>query len=132
MKNITFEEFKKLPEYQQFEKDNPSSGLLKVQVFTADQAIPLPEVEIFVTKEYGDYNITFFRGVTDSSGIIDDIKLPSPGGDYNEETKEIPKYAMYNISACCERLNAIKKYEVGIFSGVKVLQYIKMNREGAI
>lgn len=132
MKNITFEEFKKLPEYQEFEKENPSFGFLKVQVFTADQAIPLPDVEIFVNREYRDYNISFFRGVTDSSGIVDNIKLPSPGGDYNIETQEIPKFAQYDVSACCERLNAIKKYKVQIFSGVKIVQYVKMNKEGDI
>lgn len=132
MKNITFDEFRKLPEYQDFEKENPSFGLLKIQVFTADQAIPLPDVEIFVTREYGDYNITFFKGVTDSSGIVDNIHLPSPGGDYNIETQEIPKYALYDISACCERLNTIKKYKVEIYSGVKIVQYVKMNKEGVI
>lgn len=132
MKNITFDEFKKLDEYQDFEKENPSFGFLKVQVFTADQAILLPDVEIFVTREYGDYNITFFKGVTDSSGIVDNIELPSPAGDYNIETQEIPKYALYDISACCERLNTIKKYKVEIFSGVKIVQYVKMNKEGVV
>lgn len=132
MKNITFEEFKKLPEYKTFEKDNSSFGLLKVQVFTADQAIPIPDVEIFVTKEIGEYNVLFFQGMTDSSGIIDNIKLPAPSGDYNIDTLEIPKYSMYDIAACCERLNAVKRYEIGVFNNVKVLQYIRMNKEGVI
>ena len=32
--------------YQQFLKDNPSTGTLKVQIFMAEQAIPIPNVNI--------------------------------------------------------------------------------------
>lgn len=130
MKDISLEEFKKTEEYQQFIKENPSTGILKVQAFTADQAIPVPDTEIFVTKKIGDYNVLFFKGVTDSSGIIDNIALPAPGGEYNETTFEIPKYTTYDLIASNSRYNVIQQYQISMFGDVRVLQYIKMLPNG--
>lgn len=45
---ISLEEFKKTKEYASFIKENPDIGLLKVQVFIAQQALPAPK---------GDYNL---------------------------------------------------------------------------
>lgn len=126
MNNISLEEFKKLPEYQQFIAENPSKGILKVQVFTADQAIPLADTEIYITKEIGDYNVLFFQGITDSSGIIDNIELPAPGGEYNAETFEIPKFTTYNLIASNEMYKTIKQYQLSMFGDIRVLQYVKM------
>ena len=73
--SISLEQFKTIPEYQEFIKENPETGLLKVQAFTADQAIPLPNTKIFITKQIGDNDVLFFSGETNSSGIIDKIEL---------------------------------------------------------
>lgn len=126
MQNISLEEFKKTEVYQEFITQNPDKGTLKVQVFTADQAIPIPDTEIYITKEIGDYNVLFFQGVTDSSGIIDNIELPAPGGEYNVETFEIPKSTTYNLVASNDKYKEIKQYNISMFGGVRVLQYIKM------
>lgn len=131
MNNISLEEFEKLPEYQQFIKENPSTGTLKIQVFTADQAIPIEGADIFITKTIGDYNVLFFKGVTDSSGIIDNISLPAPGGEYNETTFEIPKYTTYELVANSNVFKTIKQYEVAMFGDVRVLQYVKMLPSGS-
>lgn len=132
MNNISLEEFKKLPEYQQFIEENPSAGSLKIQVFTADQAIPIENANIFITKKIGNYNVLFFRGVTDSSGIIDNIILPAPGGEYNIETFEVPKYTIYDLIANSDKYKTIKQYEIAMFGDVRVLQYVKMlpNKSG--
>lgn len=126
MQNISLEEFKKTEAYQEFIAQNPDKGILKVQVFTADQAIPIPDTEIYITKEIGDYNVLFFQGVTDSSGIIDNIELPAPGGEYNVETFEMPKSTAYNLVASNDKYKEIKQYNISMFGGVRVLQYIKM------
>ena len=46
--------------YQQFLKDNPSTGILKVQIFMAEQAIPIPNVNITIEKEVSKIELNFF------------------------------------------------------------------------
>lgn len=126
MQNISLAEFKNTEEYQKFIQENPSVGSLKVQVFTADQAIPLPNTQIFITKEIGNYNVIFFEGITNSSGVIDNIVLPAPDGGYNIEKYELPTYTNYKLVARNNLYNAIKEYTISMFGNTKVLQYIKI------
>lgn len=127
---ITLDEFKKMPEYQTFIKDNPSTGTLKVQAFTTDQAIPIPNTQVFITKDIGGINVLFFEGITNMSGIIDNIVLPAPSGEYDVEKYEVPKYTTYDIIVSNALYKALKQYQIAMFGDVKVLQYIKMTPNG--
>lgn len=130
MNNITLEQFKNLPEYQNYLQNNPSTGVLKVQVFTADQAIPIPNTQVYITKLIDNYNVLFFEGVTDSSGIIDNIILPAPSGDFNLDDFVTPSYTTYQLVASNDELKQIKQYQISMFGDVKVLQYVKMSDGG--
>lgn len=121
---ISYEDFKKMPEYENFIKENPGVGLLKVQAFTAYNAIPIENTEIVISKDFGDTKVVFFRGVTDSSGIIDNISLPTPA--VNVSSYEAPEYTLYDLTAINVLYESIKKYLVGMFSDIKVIQYVKM------
>ena len=124
MELISFEEFKKLNEYQQFILDNPDVGYLKVQAFTAYGAIPIENVNIVISKDIGNYKVIFFQGVTNSSGIISDIMLPAPETITNPDTT--PAYTIYNMTAIHSEYETIKNYSIGMFGNVRVLQYVKM------
>ena len=54
---ISYEEFSKTEEYKAFAVVNPEQGSLKVMAFTADQAIPIEDAEIIITKEIGGNNV---------------------------------------------------------------------------
>lgn len=123
---ISYEEFQKTDAYPTFAKQNSDVGYLKVQAFMADQAIPIPDVEILITKEIGDDVVIFFRGYTDSSGIIDNITLPAPADTYNVSTETFSEFEVYDLTAVKESFQTLKKYTIGMFGGLKVLQYIKM------
>ena len=73
MKIISYEEFKNTDLYEDFILENSDAGNLKVQVFTAYAAIPIPDTKIVVYKDIEEYRVIFFQGVTDSSGIISGI-----------------------------------------------------------
>ena len=79
--------------YQQFLKDNPSTGILKVQIFMAEQAIPIPNVNITIEKEVSKIELNFFEGITDESGIISNIILPAPVIKNSDE----PEYVTYEL-----------------------------------
>lgn len=123
---INFDDFKNSELYESFIDGNPSKGYLKVQAFTTYQTIPIENVEIIITKNFGDTKVLFFRGFTDISGIIDNIELPSPIGTVDLNKYETPQYTLYDMEAVNDFYETIKKYELAIYGDTKVLQYIKM------
>ena len=126
MNFTTLEEFKKTESYQKFIEENPSTGRLKVEVFTAYKAVPIPDTEILITKDIDGSKVLFFRGLTDSSGMISNIELPSPAENKNFKPGDDAQYAMYDVTAIHEGYERIKKYDVAIFGNTGVIQYIKM------
>ncbi len=126
MQLISYEDFKKMDEYKKFIEENPAIGTLKIEAFTAYIAVPIENVEILVTKDFGNYKVIFFNGYTNSSGNIDSIELPAPSGTFNPKTLEVPKYTIYDLSAIHEGYETIKKYNIGIFGNVNTIQYVKM------
>jgi len=125
MEFITYDEFKKMDIYEDFIAKNPSIGYLKVQATTAYGAIAVPDTEITIYKDIGENNVIFFRGNTDSSGIIDNIALPAPLM-VDSTSLETPEYTIYDLNAVNLGYETIKKYSIGMFGGVKVIQNIKM------
>lgn len=123
---ISYEEFSKTDDYQGFVGVNPKQGSLKVMAFTAYQAIPIENAEIIITKEIGGNNVLFFRGYTDSSGIIDNITLPAPTSGYDDDNFQTSSTTSYKLTAIKDKYDSVKQYIINMIGDVKVLQYIKM------
>ena len=126
MNNISYEEFINTSEYQNFIKDNPSTGTLKVFAYTAYKAMPLEKVNVVITKTIGNNIITFYSGFTDSSGIIDNIVLPAPLFEKEANYSNLPKETTYNLKAYLNGYEDINNYIIPIYGGTKMIQYIKM------
>ncbi|MBQ8534256.1 MAG: hypothetical protein IJ463_01070 [Bacilli bacterium] len=128
MEYISFDEFKKLDIYEDFIRVNPDLGVLKIEAFTANEGIPIPDTDIVIYKDIGEYNVVFFKGKTDSNGMIDNIYLPTPKKS-DSMSLEIPLYTVYEMNAFHIGYETIKKYSIGMFGDVKVIQYVKMMPE---
>lgn len=128
MNLMNLEEFKNTYNtvYQEFLKENPATGSLKVEVFTAYKAVPITNAEIIVTKNFGDNAVIFFRGFTNSSGMIEDIKLPAPSFVSAKTPFIEPKYTLYDLHAMHKEYNTVKEERIGMFGNVNIIQYIKM------
>lgn len=124
MDYITFDEFRLLKEYDDFLKENPDTGSLKVKVFTAGGAIPLANTNILILKQIGNYNVLFYNGITDSMGTLEDIVLPTPKSVSNN--MDLPKYTFYEMSAIHVGYQDIKQYTIAMFGNTKVIQYVRM------
>ena len=131
MEYISFDEFKKLDIYNDFIKVNPDLGVLKIEAFTTNEGIPIPDTDIVIYKDIGEYNVVFFKGKTDSNGMIDNIYLPAPKKS-DSMSLEIPLYTVYEMNAFHIGYETIKKYSIGMFGDVKVIQYVKMMPEVVI
>ena len=114
-------------DYEQFAKQNPATGTLKIQAYAANQAFPLADVEIEVSKIIDNHKVVFFEGKTDSSGIIDNITLPAELKKDDIESFNDIYYTTYDLTARYPKTNAVKNYKVGIFDGLKIIQPIKFS-----
>lgn len=130
MKTYSIEEFKNTDEYQEFINDNPSFGSLKIRAYAAREAIPVSGLKIVIQKEIGDNNVIFFEGVTDSSGVIEKIKLPAPKLDSNN--LNAPLYTTYQVLATYAPDNASGIYNVNMYEDICVVQNISIVPEMGI
>lgn len=71
------------PEYEEFIDKFKGRGSLKIQVSVADEAFPVKGVFVDVALVYGDKRFSIYHDVTDSSGIVNEIVLPSAQASEN-------------------------------------------------
>lgn len=130
--NIKDEEFLNSSSYQDFIKENPTEGYLKIRAYAASQAIPISGLNIIISKIIDNNRIIFFEGATNESGIIERIVLPAPR--LLESNLDAPNSTEYDISATYSVDNMETNYKVKIYENVYVIQNIsvvpEMNQGG--
>lgn len=115
--------------YKTFIEENAGEGTLKVQAFVANQAFPLEDINIKVYKNIGNDKVIFFESTTDSSGIIDDIKLPAKLAKEDIEQASDILYTNYEIEAENPESKEKKDYEIAVFSDLKIIQPIRFSND---
>ena len=118
------EEFKNSSIYESFINNNSGKGVLKIEASTASEAYPLKDVEIIISKEFGDNKIVFYKGTTNDSGIIDGIILPTKKIDKEINDASDIVFTTYDLIARYPKYNLEKEYDVTIFDNIKVIQPI--------
>ncbi len=124
IKSSNTELLKNNKDYQLFISQNPGTGTLKIRASSANEALPISNVKIIVSKKIGNDTIIFFEGQTDNSGMINNIKLPTPRKIQNNE--EIPIFTEYDLEAKYEPSNFYKKYEISLCCSISIIQYINI------
>ena len=100
--------------YNSFLLANPTTSSLNIRTSSANLAIPVSGVRITVSKEIEGNMVIFYTGITDSSGVINDISLPTPSISSND--LEIPLGTDYDIEASFESFK--KKYNVIMYPNI--------------
>ena len=126
--NINDLEFKNSNIYQEFLKENPTFGYLKVRAYKASEALPVSGMDIEISKTIGNNKIIFYKGVTDNSGMIDRVSLPTPRLESND--LNIPNNIEYDIKTSYEGIDTV--YKVLMFEGVCVIQTINIKPQGEL
>lgn len=122
MNNISFEDFKKTESYQKFSDNNKGSGNLNIRAYTANEAIPISNLEVIVSLIVDNYNVIFFRGKTDDSGMIPRITLPAP--IYNPDNLVAPLFTTYDVLS--KYNDKEYKYKVNLYDDICVVQTINI------
>ena len=125
--NINDINFMNSKSYQDFIKNNPGKGNLKIRAYAASEALPVSGLKIIVSSEIDNEKIIFFEGVTDASGMVKDISLPAPKLEVNN--LEVPVTTKYEIDAYFDN-NIEKIYYVNMYDGICVVQNINYTPGG--
>lgn len=124
--NFNSDEFKDTSSYTEFMNENQGEGILKIQAYTADQAFPLENVLINIYHVIDGKKVLFFSGITDSSGIIDNINLPTVKLKNDISSSDDIYYTTYEIDANYPKSGISKIYDVGILDNVKAIQPVRI------
>lgn len=120
--NYDSEEFRNSSIYKNFININNGNGILKIEASTANGAYPLSGVLITISKRFGEDTVIFYSGVTNDSGIIESIVLPTrkPAKEVEEASDIV--FTTYDLEAKDPKYNVQKMYDVSIFDEIKVIQ----------
>lgn len=110
--------------YQSFIEQNPSQGFLRIRAYAASQALPISGLRVIVSKMLDNNKVIFFDGVTNNSGIIEKITLPTPNISTNNQV--IPSAITYDIEAIYVPDNIDRKYIVNMYENVYAVQNINV------
>ena len=118
--------------YKQYIKENSKVGFLKIRAYAASEAVPISGLNIIVSKEIEGNKVIFFEGVTDNSGVIERIILPTKS--LKNDDLVIPYGTEYIIDTLYKPDNIKNTYKINIYENVYVVQTIrivpKIKREG--
>ena len=122
--NINDENFINTETYKKFMEENPGRGTLMIRASAAKEAIPIPNLDITISKIIDNYNVIFFKGKTDSSGMIKNLSLPTPSQNINYLT--IPQSITYELTANYIENNLTQTYKVNMYDKICVVQNINI------
>lgn len=121
--NGTIEQF---PSEADFLKKNPESGFLRVQVYAANQAFPIPNAAVVVSKRFAEETCVFFRAQTDASGIMTRITLPAPDRLLSDSPSAMQPYSTYDIVVTHPLFTEVHIHDIAVFDSVETVQNVEM------
>ena len=108
--NINDDNYKNSVEYQNFLKDNPETGYLKIRAYAASLAVPISGLRVVVSKDINNNKVIFFDGLTNESGVIERISLPAPKLDPND--LDVPNKITYDVNVTYDPDNISNEFKV--------------------
>ena len=120
--NITESNFISTIVYKNFMIENTGRGILNIRASFANQALPITNLKVVVSKEIENYNVIFYEGVTNISGLIEKISLPTPPKENDDLIA--PKNTTYKITTLYN--NREYTYVVNMYDGICVVQNINI------
>lgn len=114
-------------DYDEFVRNNPSQGILRVQAFTANQAFPVSNATVRVYIRLANGERELFSGITDVDGIADNIRLPAPDSSISfNENSTVEPYAVYSLRVNKPGFSSSVFEGIPVFDSVKSIQPVEM------
>lgn len=107
--------------------DSPSIGYLKVQAFTADEALPLQGADVLVTREDENGNSVLIKVLTtDQDGATELLGLEAPDVSLSQKPGLGIPYSQYNVTVTLPGYYPKIFERVPIFAGQVAIQNVAM------
>lgn len=116
----------KSPE-QWFMDAHPERGTMRVQVSTGRGLFPVEGARVEVYRHFGPERTVFHEGVTDASGIAEDIRLPAlpVGWSRSAETAGISG-TVYQVSVHHPQYGAVEGQPVTVFPRIETVLAVSL------
>lgn len=118
----------KTPEelYQIYQKENPQTGNLRVQAFTARRTYHVPDAVVEVSKNFPSGRYVIARMVTDQSGATEMISLPAPDKDLSEVPGNTHLFTRVDVKVKHKNFVETNFLDVPVFQGITSNQIADM------
>lgn len=110
----------------EFKAENKGEGTMRVQAFSGQQAFPVVSANVVVSKDFSDGTYTFFEGLTDTSGILENMSLTAPESGVANEENEILPYSTYTIRVTHPFFRTTVYNNVPVFDGITSIQPVNL------
>lgn len=114
--------------YKEFMNENSALGFLHIKVSASNDAKPIKGARVIVSTMYKDYTIVLFDGVTDESGMIKKLELPTL--EVSSDDEIVPSKRVYDIKVSYEPFKYDKTFSLNIYEGICAVQNINIDIEG--
>ena len=113
-------------EYEQFQQENPDSGVIKTQVFTARRTYPVENAQVNLYKVFPDGAYLIDSQFTDRSGQVKPVTVPALERCLSEPPGDPTPYVSYRISVSHPDFMDAVIEQVPVFEGVTSLQAVDL------
>lgn len=112
---------------QWFMDAHPERGTLRVQVSTGRGLFPVEGARVEIYRYFGPERTVFYEGVTDSSGIVEGIRLPAlpAGWSQSSETARISGTA-YQASVRHPQYGTVDARQVAVFPQIETILAVSL------
>ncbi len=126
--NATPEQRLRCREINDFLRQNPESGSIRVEVYASDRAFGIGSARVMIFVNLPSGNVAVFDGLSDISGSTPGINLPAPPRELSQSPNngEIPPYSTYTIYVEHPSYTRAVFTAVPVFSGVESIQPVQM------
>lgn len=111
---------------EEFKSRNNGEGTLRIQAFSGQQAFPVVNANIVVSKDFTDGTYTFFNDLTDTSGIVENMSLSAPRSGVANKDNEILPYSTYTIRVTHPFFRTTVYNNVPVFDGITSIQPVNL------
>ena len=124
MKSVNFNDvdFMQSIAYKEYMRINKATGILSIRAYAANKALPVKGMHVVVFKIIDNTRVIFYDGETDDSGLIENIKLPTPTLDQDDLVK--PLSQDYSIEAYYDNQDLI--FNITMYANISVNQNINV------
>ena len=112
---------------QWFMDAHPERGTLRVQVSTGRGLFPVEGARVEIYRNFGPERTVFYEGVTDASGIVEDIRLPAlpAGWSQSAETAGISGTA-YQVAVRHPQYGTVEGRPVTVFPRIETILAVSL------